>query len=251
MKDMGKVKFKEGIDKYKFIADLQGPNADEVYELVGKFGYDIEFDGRSVKILTVPTKPVYFHDNEPELTVSEIEHSLEEIKKLGLEEAFGNNMSLNSLRSSFVARVEWCVNNNLPFMDQENNFLTALNTKKTFADYSTQVPLKEVKTVSDTEAMEEMDAEDRQVYNQVVESLNYLILQNPTNEYLPKIVANITKNIVGSLKRKEYRFLPLNDIVQSVMYEGIDVTPEMQELTDLILSAFPLDRTNEESRGLA
>ena len=108
-----------------------------------------------------------------------------------------------------------------------------------------------MKTVSDTEAMEEMDAEDRQVYNQVVESLNYLILQNPTNEYLPKIVANITKNIVGSLKRKEYRFLPLNDIVQSVMYEGIDVTPEMQELTDLILSAFPLDRTNEESRGLA
>ena len=103
MKDMGKVKFKEGIDKYKFIADLQGPNADEVYELLGKFGYDIEFDGRSVKILTVPTKPVYFHDNEPELTVSEIEHSLEEIKKLGLEEAFGNNMSLNSLRSSFVA----------------------------------------------------------------------------------------------------------------------------------------------------
>ena len=51
--------------------------------------------------------------------------------------------------SSFIARVEWCVNNNLPFVDQENNFLPALNTKETFAQYSTQVPLKEVKTVSE------------------------------------------------------------------------------------------------------
>lgn len=251
MKDMGKVKFKEGIDKYKFIADLQGPNADEVYELLGKFGYGMEFDGRSVKILTVPTKAVYFHDNEPELTVSEIEQSLKKIQELGLEDVFKNNMSLVSLRASFVARVEWCVNNNLPFMDQEKNFLPELYTKQAFADYSTKVPLKEVKTVSETETMEGMDAEERQVYNQVVENLNYLILQNPTNEYLPKVVANITKNIIGSLKRKEYRFLPLADIVHSVMFEGIDVTPEMQELTDLILSAFPEERMNEESRPLA
>ena len=251
MKDMGKVTFKEGIDKYKFIADLQGPNADAVYELLKKFGYTMEFDGRSAKILTVPTKSVYFHDNEPELTVSEIENSLEKIHELGLEEVFKNNMSLVTLKSSFIARVEWCVNNNLPFMDQERKFLSALNTKKTFADYSTQVPLKEVKTVSETEAMEEMDVEDRQVYNQVVENLNYLILQNPTNEYLPKIVGNITKKIVGSLKRKEYRFLPLNDIVHSVMFDGIEVTPEMRELTDLILSAFPEEKTNEESRPLA
>ena len=252
MKDMSKIKFKDGIDIYKFIADLQGPNADQIYELLVKYGYGMEFDGRSVKVLTAPTKAVYFHDNEPELTVREIEKSLEKIKELGLEDIFKNNLSIVTLRSSFIARVEWCVNNNLPFVDQENNFLPALNTKETFAQYSTQVPLKEVKTVSEAEAMEGMDAEDRQTYNEIVESLNYLILQNPTNEYLPKIVANITKNIIGSLKRKEYHFLPLTDIVHSVMFEGMgNITPEMQELTDLILNALPEERTNEESRPLA
>ena len=66
-----------------------------------------------------------------------------------------------------------------------------------------------------------MDAEDRQVYNQIVESLNYLILQNPTNEYLPTIVNNITKRIVDVILRKEYRFLPLGDVVAGVMFEGI------------------------------
>ena len=76
MKDMSKIKFKDGIDIYKFIADLQGPNADQIYELLVKYGYGMEFDGRSVKVLTAPTKAVYFHDNEPELTVREIEKSL-------------------------------------------------------------------------------------------------------------------------------------------------------------------------------
>ena len=122
--------------------------------------------------------------------------------------------------------------------------------------------METIKTAQEVDAIErdaknsevvadKMDAEDRQVYNQIVESLNYLILQNPTNEYLPTIVNNITKRIVDAILRKEYRFLPLGDVVAGVMFEGIDVTPEMESVRELVLSAFPEEREMNEGRGLA
>ena len=122
--------------------------------------------------------------------------------------------------------------------------------------------METIKTAQEVDAIErdaknsevvadKMDAEDRQVYNQIVESLNYLILQNPTNEYLPTIVNNITKRVVDAFLRKEYRFLPLGDVVAGVMFEGIDVTPEMESVRELVLSAFPEEREMNEGRGLA
>ena len=81
--------------------------------------------------------------------------------------------------------------------------------------------------------------------------MNYLILQNPTNSNLPIIVDNIVNKIIGALSRKEYHFLPIRDVVDGVMFDGIDPTPEMEALRDMVLEACPDELQDQEKRGIA
>ena len=63
MKDIDKVKFKEGIDKYKFLADFEQENSQAVWDLFEQHGYQLELDGTSAKVFAVPTKAVYYDAN--------------------------------------------------------------------------------------------------------------------------------------------------------------------------------------------
>lgn len=263
MKDINKVKFKEGIDKYKFLADFEQENSQAVWDLFEQHGYQLELDGTSAKVFAVPTKAVYYDANRrPELTISTLAESLDRIKQFGLKDVYTQNISLATLQPDFVSKVKWSKDNNFPFLREDQTFISELYNDNLFAEYTAHKPMETIKTAQEVDAIErdaknsevvadKMDAEDRQVYNQIVESLNYLILQNPTNEYLPTIVNNITKRVVDAILRKEYRFLPLGDVVAGVMFEGIDVTPEMESVRELVLSAFPEEREMNEGRGLA
>ena len=174
----------------------------------------------------------------------------------------GWKLFVNIIFGRKYAKVKWSKDNNFPFLREDQTFISELYNDNLFAEYTAHKPMETIKTAQEVDAIErdaknsevvadKMDAEDRQVYNQIIESLNYLILQNPTNEYLPTIVNNITKRVVDAILRKEYRFLPLGDVVAGVMFEGIDVTPEMESVRELVLSAFPEEREMNEGRGLA
>ena len=71
-------------------------------------------------------------------------------------------------------------------------------------------------------------------------------LDNPTSGQI-----FIKNKEIGSLSRKEYHFLPLKDVVDGVMFEGLDVTPEMESLREMILEACPDELQEQEKRGIA
>ena len=227
--------------------------ADAVYDLFVNHGYRIDvIPSEFYKIFSM-------NDRER----AELETLvLPKIEELGLKEVFQANLRPASFKRNFVARVEFCKNNGFSVCNEENVFHEVLYRADTFAEYTAHKPLDMIKTAQelDPNILEEsknieqtlanLDDEDRQVYNEIVTNLNYLILRNPTIEYLPMLVNNITKNVIPSLIRKEYRFLPLNDIVTSVMFDGVDVTPEMEGAHDLVLSAFPEEKEMNEGRGL-
>ena len=94
MKDINKVKFKEGIDKYKFLADFEQENSQAVWDLFEQHGYQLELDGMSAKVFAVPTKAVYYDANRrPELTISTLAESLDRIEQFGLKDVYTQNIS--------------------------------------------------------------------------------------------------------------------------------------------------------------
>ena len=229
-------------------------SADAVYDIFVRHGYHID---------TVPSEffKIFSMNDRERAELDTI--VLPKIEELGLKEVFQANLRPATFKRDFVARVEFCKNNDFPFYNEENIFNEALYWTDAFAEYTAHKPVEMIKTAQELDPnihkeskkieqeLASLDEEDRQVYNEIVTNLNYLILKNPTIEYLPMLVNNITKNIIPSLVRKEYRFLPLSDIVTSVMFDGVDVTPEMEGAHDLVLSAFPEEREMSEGRGLA
>ena len=249
------VRTEEGVLITKYLMDMYLANSDTAKSVKMEFvnhGYSLDIvPGEFLKIFTM---------NEKE--IAELDKVLVEIDELGLKEVFQANLRPASFKRGFLERVKWCIVNNFPYLHEDNTFIKELERPEAFAEYTAHKPMEMIKTAQEVDAMERkatnsevlfdrMDAEDKQVYNQIVESLNYLILQNPTNEYLPTIVNNITKKVVDAILRKEYRFLPLSDVVSGVMFDGIDVTPEMESVRELVLSAFPEEREMNEGRGLA
>ena len=252
--DLG-VKTEEGVLITKYLMDMYLAKSDIAKNVKNEFeshGYSLNVvPGEFLKIFTM---------NDKEF--AELSKVLTEIDELGLKEIFQANLRPVSFKKGFLERVKWCIVNNFPYLHEDNTFIKELERPESFAEYTAHKPIEMIKTAQEVEKLEKqsinseditekMDAEDRQVYNQIVEVLNYLILQNPTNEYLPAIVNNITTKVVDAILRKEYRFLPISDVVSGVMFDGIEVTPEMESVRDLVLSAFPENRGMSEGRGLA
>ena len=123
MKDINKVKFKEGIDKYKFLADFEQENSQAVWDLFEQHGYQLELDGTSAKVFAVPTKAVYYDANRrPELTISTLAESLDRIEQFGLKDVYTQNISLATLQPDFVSKVKWSKDNNFPFFKRRPDF---------------------------------------------------------------------------------------------------------------------------------
>lgn len=252
-KELG-VKTEDGVLITKYLMDIYLANYDNAKSIKNEFEnhkYSIDVvPGEFLKIFTMKDKEF-----------AELSEVLTEIDKRGLKDIFQANLRPACFKRGFLERVKFCVANDFHFYNEEDyTFIPELYRVEDFAEYTSHKPLSAIKTVQELEQMglhmedpiAELDPEDRQVYNQIVERLNYLILQNPTNPYLPQLVSNATGKLVGALKRKEYRFLSLNDVVLGVMFDGIDVTPEMESVHDLVASAFPEENKDlNEGRGLA
>ena len=221
--------------------------------------------------------------------IAELEQSLTEIDALNLKDVFQSNLRVACFKKTFLDRLKVFLTNNLAFLNEDNTFIhelydvsfasrvqfcidngfifmngnrfiKELYDAEDFGSYTAGKPLQEIRTVEELnrstngsadDLQAKMDPEDRQVYNQIIESLNYLVLQNATNEYLPAVVRNIIDKVKESILRKEYHFLPLRDVVDGVMFDGIDVTPEMENIRELVLSAFPEELKQSEGRGVA
>ncbi len=245
--DLG-IKTEEGVLITKYLMDIYMAELDHAKNVKDKFldhGYTIDVvPGEFLKIFTM---------NEKE--IDELDKILVEIDALGLKDVFQDNLRLASFKRAFLERVKFCITNKFPYLHEDNTFIEQLYRADSFALYTVNKPISMIKNTSQIDTTDEketlLDAEDKQVYNEIVESLNYLILQNSTNEYLPAVVNNITKKVVDALVRKEYHFLPLREVIAGVMFDGLDVTPEMENVRDLVLSAFPEERGINEGRGLA
>ena len=255
MIDMKKIKFKEGIDSSKFTMNFFQENSEKVLKLFGQYNYDLELDATSAKIFAIPTKAKFIDKNgEAELTIGELEESLKRINELGLKDLFSVNLSLATLKMNFISRVEWCINNNLPYLNEDNTFASVLFSNEAFAEYSATLPLEQIKTskeldgpkVQANEPKQEenknngMDPEDKLVYNEIITKLSYLVLGNPTDDFLIKVVDNIKTRIVEPIVRKEYKFLSINEMVSNIMFDGLDTTPvDNIRIEELILNTFP------------
>ena len=247
--DLG-IKTDDGVLITKYLINISLAKSDNVKRIVSLFkenGYDLSVvPGSFFKIFTY---------NEKE--IAELEKVLEEVKSLGLKELYQLNLKVGTFKREFLERLKFCLNNNMPYLNSDNSFIKELYSKELFGDYTAKKPLNEVKSTHDVfennlvenkDVILEptMDAEDKQVYNEIIEKLNYLVLANPTDEFLLQVVANITKNIPESILRKEYKFLPVGEMISAVMFSGLDVTPiDNIRIEDLISNAF------SEGRNLA
>ena len=95
----------------------------------------------------------------------------------------------------------------------------------------------------------ELLTEEECCVSEIVEKLNFLILRNATDEVLVKVAKNIMNKIPASILNGEYHYFSLNDMIKGIMFDGIDVTPEVSErIEKLIDEEFPVIK---EGRNLA
>lgn len=234
-----KVSLPDGVDNNKFGALLPvAVTPDKVKEVFEKYGYDLsEVPGVFLKAFSM---------NEKEL--AEVEANLVKIEKMGMKAVFENNLRLRYFRNSFMVKLEKCMQAGLPYLNSDNTFAAFFDSEETFEDYMRRRSILDNKENINKETSQiEMSPEDKQVYNEIVERLNYLVLANPMDTMLATVVNNAIAKVVEAILRKEYKFLGIKEMVESVMFDGLDVTPEDNDrITNLVLGAFP-----DEERKMA
>lgn len=219
-----------GVDPNKFITVRPiAVSASAVKEAFTRHGYNLdEMPGVFVKA---------FNLNAQELR--EVEDNLQRIDELGMQEVFNKNLKIKYFRNKFIERLVWCINHGLPYLNQDGTFAAFFDDAEEYAKYTASVPMEKVKTREEVDNNPEMTDEGRQVYNEVVERLNYLVLENPTDEYLVQVVNNACQKVVPAIIRCEYRYINLYDMIESIMFDGLDVTPEQEDrIKGLVSGAF-------------
>lgn len=220
----------DGIDSNKFVVNgaiATSPSA--VKEAFINHGYNLDgMPGVFVKA---------FNLNSQEL--KEVEDNLKRIDELGMQEVFNKNLKVKYFRNKFIERLVWCINHGLPYLNQDGSFAAFFDDAEEYAKYTASVPMEKVKTSEEVDNNPEMTDESKQVYNEVIERLNYLVLENPTDEYLVQVVNNACQKVVPAIIRCEYRYINLYDMIESVMFDGLDVTPEQEDrIKGLVSGAF-------------
>jgi hypothetical protein len=240
------IKTEDGVLLTKYLVGIHLANTQNAKKIKNSFerhGYQIDIvPGTFLKIFSMNDKEA-----------NELENVLVEVDDLGLKDVYEANLKVSTFKRSFLEKIKFCINNRLPFLNSDNTFIAELYDNEKFGEYSSTIPMEKIATVSVIENKKNdvtFDAEDKQVYNEVIEKLNYLVLAHPTDEFLSEVVHNVTNRISESILRKEYRFLSLNDMVKNVMFDGLDSTPENNiRIEDLIDQAFP--NQPEIERGIA
>lgn len=247
-----KINLPDGVEAAKFDANRVMANIPEdLLKLFMEYGIDLkeECPGVFLKAFTV---------NEKELT--EIRDNLKRLNDLELIsviKANPRNLQIRVFKNSFMKRFVELIQKGTPYLNADNSFVDYLlnNEMDKIPAQINQTQLlnaqieyevnQEMQNTNDQ--VVQMTPEDKQVYNEIVKCLNYLVLANPLDNGLAAVVRNATEKIIDAILRKEYKFLGIREMVESVMFDGLDITPiDNERITNLVLGAFP-----DEERKMA
>ncbi|MDE5540164.1 MAG: hypothetical protein K2J20_06750 [Bacilli bacterium] len=260
--DVG-VKLDEGVDKNKFLTNPPiSLNSGNIYELFNEYGYNLNtVPGLFIKIFTANLKEI-----------SEIKKALIEIDKMGLKEVFEANLKLACFKMSFIERLKKCLKQGVPYLNSDNTFISSLFSdedleaylqsdfqselqpdlqddpisliEETYMEPAAPQVASTTNTTNSDNSDDNIDDSDKQMYNDISKSLNYLILAHPTDGGLVAIIQEVLSKLADAILRKEYQFLGISGMISNIL-EEIGVEPETREATT-ILSAIP-----EVERGRA
>lgn len=238
-----KVKLPEGVEASKFDANRVIASAPEdVVRLFNEYGIDLreECPGVFLKGFTL---------NEKEL--AEVSSNLKVYQEKGLIDiikANTKNLQVRVFKSSFIKRLLGLITEGKPYLNQDNSFADFLLNNKVnefngvnLNSSVTTNTKAEVETNKNTdELVSQMNPEEKQVYNEIVEKLNYLVLANPLDTTLSMVVNNAINRVQDAILRDEYRFLNLQEMVSSVMFDELKLSDyDETRIKDLVLGAFP------------
>lgn len=246
------MQFEEGVALTKYLVAIHIAKEENVLRLKKIFdehGYDLnKIPGEFVKIFTM---------NEKE--IAEVEGVLKEVERLGLKEIFNANLRPATFKLGMLEKVKYCLNNNIPFVNADNTFVSNLRDNEAFAAYTASTPLEEVSssTLEETPKFEEtniptvLDEEDLSVKSDIIKTLTDINRNNPGDGTLTFIISSMITNLDSVIARdnKNYRLLGTKHIVEDAL-QGMMLTPEIEEIINSkVLVAF--GKEEDKNRGVA
>lgn len=239
-----KINLPDGVDASKFDANRVIANIPEdVLKIFQESNIDLkaECPGAFLKGFTL---------NEKEL--AEVSENLKRYQELGLIDiikANPKNLQVRVFKSAFLKRLVTCMQAGKPYLNSDNSFadfllkneMNKIPAQVTPTDLiNTQINYEANKENTNAEQVTQMSPENKQVYNEIVEKLNYLVLANPMDTMLASVVNNSTDRVVDAINREEYRYIGIREMVKSIMFDGLELpTEDKERIESLVLGAFP------------
>lgn len=259
----------EGIDKNKAfaLAGLMSDTSLDVERVFREHEYDLSsFPLKFLKMYTV---------NEKEL--GELIEVLKEYKTLDLKEVANAMMDPIIFKTTFLARVKFCMDNNIEYRDENGLFVPWLFSTEAFAMKTMEATNKgnDVKTVQElmnegqeivvkqdaVDKLGYLDQDDMKKYETITEALVDLNLntpeEDPLHDVLNGVVANLLDresanhaNLISALSRKEYKFMTLGELVTDYAFQGLEIPGSLQgSLASMIMDAMEMKEEKEKVVG--
>lgn len=267
-KDGTGIGLQQDVENSRFLVDrVLAGTPSEVKELFVSHGYNLNaVNGSFLKMFTVNARELK--------AVSDV---LVEIDAMGLQEVFNANLDYIVFTKGFLDRVKYCIQNNIPFLSNDNVFVSFLRYKTTFEAYvanlasnvgrnstaSNQAVVSSASqevVVTPMELIQEqtqeqvnpqelvLDTEDLMVREELLRAL--IKLREECNDGTLKfIITSIIANLdsVIALDRKAYKTRGTRHLILNAL-SGVSIVPDMQEDINSILGMFP---EISDERGLA
>lgn len=253
-----RLKLIDGVEAPKFDANrVMATIPKNVLSLFLEYGIDLktECPGTFIKAFTVNAKEL-----------EEMRGNLQRLKDLDLIEiikANPINLQIRVFKTSFMKRLVELIQKGTPYLNADNSFADCLLDNKIPAQITqTDLINAQIEYVADKSSNEqnnvfnvemnvgaasdrlaEMTPEDRQVYNEIVEKLNYLVLANPMDTVLATVVKNAISKAAEAILRQELKWgIEPREMIESVMFDGLDevsIGLDKERIANLVLGAFP------------
>lgn len=276
MRDLKKfgIKPRNGIDISKALPAISIADEDHVkrvIDLFEKHGYDIhEIPLSFYRMFTKKDKGNVNELEELEAVLTVIDEMDFQISEdVSLKTLFQTDLRYGCFTPEFIARLKFCIANNINYAYEDNTFIGALFEADVFAAYTVQTPVEELQKATElkendyipfvrdniaeqesknVEPMTLTDPEDLNVRTEIIYTLTKAMGDNQNDHTFDFLVTNIIANLndVIAMDNKEYRVLGTRHLVENAL-QGVNITPELQdELDDKILKAFSDFRENKE-----
>lgn len=220
---------------------------DLVRQALISHGYDVSSVPLGLGVLATMNKEEF----------EEFNRVLNKVEELGIKDIVQNNIGIRAMfREVMMARIEFCLKCNLPFVDQNGLLKMEMLGSIKFAEFTRNIPLENIPVAHETieiskdasvdNDLEKLSDEEKQLYNAILKRVLEVLLANPTDEVLNKVVNNIKAKLVAAILNKEYEKFGIREMLENMMFVGVEVTPiDEMRITQLMDEAFPL----EEERG--